>query len=760
MGGLIMDTNMKKIFAYVAFPVLAMLMFSSCGKEESESVGKEYSDEVEVHLIATTPSVATRTVLGDESGHRSISWGKEDTVKVIYGSSATAFKVVPVAENGEINVRVAASSYKNFFAVYPGTATAKMISTSVFSVTVPAEQDGTFGNNCMMAAYANEERLLRFHNASSTVVIDVVSDEVTKVVLRANDGTPIVGSSELTFDRESGEITGIKHGGDCSGELTVNVCGAGRYYAALLPDVDLKAGIGFNVFKGEKAAGSLSRTPLSLKTTELRVIGSVDDKLLPEGDVFIKATGTGKGTSWADAAGPDLLNKLIDVRVSADVLFDGTTTAWRLAGRKIYIAKGTYNLNSDGMSLAIGCGHSNMEIVGGFYEGSTGKDLSQYDPKSNPTVFTSQADLRIVDLVGDAGGELTLKGITFKGADTKSNGAAVAVDSPGLKVNLVDCIFTQNQTTAHGAGLYVTGGDIHLSGCTFNQNLGTTTLANSTSETSAYHNQASHGAGIYASGSATNIFLDRCEFRSNIAFSGTDIELRGGADAFIYRSIFIGSVAQAGSYFGVYPGRSINADAVAGGAVGRLCMHNCTISKTSSTYSSNGGLPLVAPTNYYCLIANCSLVDNAVASVRNNLNSDRPSPGADALWLVANLFVNSSGNAVNQNSKYTQHGFYNIMEKGKNGYATLAETDSPIAEKDFASMKFNSEKGYYSWTIDESAHPVKKPTRAFVQETVTSTCPEFDEWLSTLCESPYGIDQLGTTRNPGAITPGAWDKGL
>lgn len=755
-----MDIDMKKIFAFAIVPFASALLLSSCTKEEAEQAQDVAGEEVEIRLVATTPSLASKTVLGDETGRRSISWAEDDSIKVFYGTSLSASKIVPVGENGEINFKVQSSSYKNFFAVSPFTASARMVSSSAFSVTVPKVQNGVFAENCILAAYASEERLLRFRNACSMIIVEIKSDDITRFVIRANDSTPIAGSAELSFDHDSGEITGVKYGADCTPEVTVNAKGKGLYYVALLPDVDLKAGIGFNVFKGEKASGSLSRTALTLKSGEICTIGSVDDKVLPDGDIFIKAAGIGKGTSWADAAGPELLDKLIDARVSGDILFDGTTSAWKLAGRKIYVAKGTYNLCQDNLPLVLGCGTSSLEIIGGFYEGSTGKDLSQYDPKANPTVFTAPKDVRIAELSGLAGGELTLKGITFQGADTKTSGAAMAVESPELKVNLIDCIFSQNQTTAHGAALYVTGGDVNLKGCTFIQNQATTSIANSSSEIDALHNQASHGAAIYATGTDTDLFIEECEFRSNIAFSGADIELRSGADAFIYRSMFIGSVAQAGSYFGVYPGRSINADAVAGGAVGRLCMHNCTISKTSSAYSSNGGLPLVAPTNYYCLIANCSLVDNAVASVRNNQQSNRPNPGVDALWLIANLIVNSSGNAVNQNTKYTQHGFYNILEKGKNGYDPIAPTDSPVAEKDFTSLKFNSEKGYYTWTIDETAHPVNKPTRSFIEETVEGTCPEFKAWLATLNDNPYGIDQLGTTRNPGAITPGAWDKGL
>ena len=508
-----------------------------------------------------------------------------------------------------------------------------------------------------------------------------------------------------------------------------------------------------------------------------KILGEIDSQVLPSGDIFIKEDGLGKGTSWADAAGPETLDRLLNARISDNVCFDGTTSAWRLGKRKIYLAKGNYTLGTGTLPFTFTAGSGSIEIIGGFYEGSTGKDLTQYAPGTNQTVFTAAKGVRIADVIGTEGGSISLKGITFKGADTSTDGAALNINTDGT-LNLTDCTFTGNTTTACGAGLYVSSGRINLDGCRFEQNQAVTTMAPAAEESDTFLYGISRGGAIFAVGKDTDLYLTGCKFRSNLAFVGADIELQKGADAYAYNSYFIGGLAQAGNNFKNYPGRSINADAMPSGEIGALCLCNCTFTKTSSAYTSNGGLPIVAPTNYYCMLVSCTLHDGAVASVRNNNITTRTTTNPDLIWLINNLFVNSAGNAVNLGSASVRHGFYNIMEKGKNAYSDLDATDSKIMEKgktsyaeldptdskvaelDFTTMKYNSEEGYYSWSIDEKQHPVNKPTRAFVSETVQTNCPDFHAWLMSINNNAYGLDQLGTLRNPGAMYPGAWDKGL
>ena len=407
----------------------------------------------------------------------------------------------------------------------------------------------------------------------------------------------------------------------------------------------------------------LSRTELPLDKSQLRIVGEIDTKVLPDGDIFIREGGTGKGTSWADAAGVGTLDKLLNARISEDIRFDGTTTAWRLGKRKIHIAKGTYQLGDGVLPFLFAMGDSGIELIGGYYDGSTGTDLSNNNPQTYPTVFTSAGAVRIAEVVGQKGGCLSLKGIPFKGADTSSDGAALKVGTDG-SLNLTDCIFSSNTTTGSGAGLYVSKGTIRLSGCRFEQNQAVSTIASAAEESDTFLYETSRGGAIFAVGNEADLFIDHCQFRSNLAFVGADLELQNGADAFIYSSCFIGGLAQAGNHFKNYPGRSINADAMPSGTTGALCICNSTFTKTSSAYTSNGGLPIVAPSNYYCMLVSCTLHDGAVASVRNNNLTSRTATDPDLIWLISNLFVNSTGNAVNLGTASVRHGFYNIMEKG------------------------------------------------------------------------------------------------
>lgn len=750
--------SMKKIFTYILVASSALLL-ASCTKEFAKEIGNTQEGEL-LTFYVKAPEYTVKTTLGTETGHKSVTWDEGDSVKVVYGTTAATSSLARIDTNGVINIRVAPGTVTAFYATYPHTVASSLkAAAGPYVVTIPAEQDGDFASANIMAAFANADRVFRFYNACSLIGFKVDDPQIEKVVIRANDGTPIAGPAELTFDKDSCDITAINYGTSCTKEITVNCDGTGIYYAALLPGVNLGAGLGFRFIKGgQPMAGVLSRTPVELKASELLEIGNIESRIGVKGDLYVKANGAGTGASWNDAAGPSTLYKMLSSR-SGETLFDGVTTSWKLNGRNIYLAEGTYDFK-DTLGLALAVASGKLLIQGGFPESAIGKDLSGYDPAKCPTVITAGDKIRVLNICGgDADGVIEFKGLTFSGANIEGNGGGILIETPD-SLTFEDCTISSNTVTGHGGGIAAFGGKLYFKNCTLTLNKATTTVPASTSETQASLN-ASHGGALYLDG-PVKCYINKCKFSNNASFVSADLEVRRGADAYIYSTSFIGAVAQAGSYFSVYPGRSINADAMYttdGGAVGCLAMYNCTVTKTSSAYSSSGGLPQVAPTNYRALVASCTLHDPAVANLRNNNHSSRPTVAdqADLIWLINTQLINSNGNGINLAASSNQHGFYNLLEKGKNSYETLAETDTSIKESDYSPIEFYPDDNCYKWTLSLA---YQKITRTIMSDLISTKFPGFHAWLQTLNDNPYGLDQLGTTRNPGAFYPGAWDAGM
>ncbi len=734
---------MKKILSSAIFAAV-LLCGASCAKDRGGIM--ENPGDAAVTFRSVTPHMATKTVLGDEEGTRSIIWSENDSVSIHYGTAENAFRTTKVGQDGEISVKIPASD--EFYAIYPHTAAGRMTAEG-FRITVPAVQDGSFSNGCIMAAYSDSTRLLRFQTAVSMLAIDVEDPEITEITIRANDGAPVAGEALLTFDRETGAIGTVMTGAVTIDEITLEINGAGRYYAGILPRAELARGIGFNIFKNGRSSGVLSVTPIASETTQIVNVGAPEKHLLPEGDIFIRQNGTGNGESWTSAGGPELLKRLLNTAGG----MDGVTVGWRLSGKKIYIAEGTYELSREGDPLTVSGTKDTIRIVGGFPDGSAGKETDRYAPDACKTVFKAASGSRIMNIRGE---KLLLKGIVFSDASGSLNGGAIACEDKNAEVFMQDCTVSGNTVSGHGAGLYITGGTFRLDGCTLSGNTGTGTLSSSKKESEETFN-ASRGGAIYAEGPDAMLYINRCAFRANVAYAAPDIQLRRGASAFVYRTYFLSSAAMAPDNVGeVYPGRSVDADAMPSGTRGKLCMCDCTISRTSSLYSGNGGLPLVAASDYFCLLVQNTLVDGAVALVRNN-NNRLSAKDPDLVWIISNLLVNSSFNAINLAKTSAQHGFYNMLDAGKNSYAVLAETDTRIAETEFASLDFDSADGIYRWSTDKQ---VNRPSENTVSDLVKDSCAGFHDWLGTLCAAPFGTDLLGTRRNAGATMPGSWDAGM
>lgn len=458
-----------------------------------------------------------------------------------------------------------------------------------------------------------------------------------------------------------------------------------------------------------------------------------------KGALFIKEDGDGRGTSWFDAAGPD-------------VLFSTLSTDWREYDN-IYVAQGRYSYGKES-TFAMDIKEGVLNIRGGFSRESRGTDTSHANPNYYQTFFSTS-----MELVGDLSGTANFDGIGFADCNSEGLGAGLMCNAVGATVTFKDCIFENNVTSSHGGAMAVLAGNVYFNSCTFVANKATTSIASNKKDSNEAVYVASHGGAVYAQGSDTHLYFSSCSFLENEAFFAADLALRDGANAWFYRSSFVGGKAYAMNYFGNFYGRSIDADALPDGARGELGLCNCTITHTSSVYTDNGGLPLVSTTSYDCILCLNTLHDGSVASFRNNVRAEMADD--DHIWIIGNLFYNPQYNAINLNSKSIQHGYYNILNSGKNAYATLAATDSKVDAEDFLNITFQNEKNVYSWSLDEDLHPVTRPSAGDVAVLMESNASSFDRWLKVAGDgNPYLYDQTGALRNASSLNPGSWESGI
>ncbi|MGN0736549.1 right-handed parallel beta-helix repeat-containing protein [Treponema porcinum] len=133
-----------------------------------------------------------------------------------------------------------------------------------------------------------------------------------------------------------------------------------------------------------------------------------------------------------------------------------------------------------------------------------------------------------------AGGTVVLEDLVLKGGNTSVDGGGIFVGS-SWSLTMKNCTITDCKTTTSGAGIYVAGGSVTLTDCTFSGNTaqtgagiylnnGTLTISSTTMESNTATGAA--GALYINNGTAT---LTECTVSSNNAQNGGGIYLNDGA---------------------------------------------------------------------------------------------------------------------------------------------------------------------------------------------------------------------------------------
>ena len=700
---------------------MAAVTLVACNKE-NEGPGREidpaqlvdmtFEVSAKTSQAAEVQKVSTKTEIKEDG---TVLWSVGDKVSVFYevnGETGSSESEAIVAENikadgsASITVKVPAAftleqfeGTRSLSAVYPFDATATFEGGKI-NVSAPKVQDGTFAHASLSVAEWNGTNSLKFENQCGLLRIEAVDAAVSEITLKSADADVV----------------------------TLNVSGAGTYYAAVAPSTLEGFSVVLTDAEGEELAKKVTTKSLVVEKGHVLPLGKIvgfDDRFY----VSAEPKGRKDGSNWDNAAG------LTELKV---LLAKG-------AVMNVYMSAGTYSVEEALVSEAEG---ADFSVYGGYPADAKAASLSGRDAKVNATIFDGGGKSQIWLTKK---GNVLLDGLTFQnGFSAKDNGGALVFNGTGVTGNVVDCSFIGNKVTdGTNSTQYLSGGAIHVfeakvtvenssfsknygrnggslftnnakaeltvKGCTFtedyalntggsiNNSNGTQTIENCTF--TGCYNLGGAGGAIHINGASAvqtlkNCVFSACEANRNNSYLKVDNKACGGAISVqnanldISGCTFDGNMGSAGSamlfqsgdglirvsdcVFKNNKGASRGLIQTNGKAV--LFMNNCQIYDNTMRTNQWGTVIHGANPSVVCM-NNCSIYNNVSQQAEGNsvcLNND-------GFTVVVNTTVvgENAKTLCRSNNNTTSHSFslYDnciLANKHANGLIFAKEANSSV----------------------------------------------------------------------------------
>lgn len=517
---------------------MAAMLFAavSCTKEQ---IHEEKSDKPEIEapgesegtipMEFTAVSDLTKTSIGElDGGKREISWVKDDEIKIIYNNKSTTAKAETTGASTIFKANV--DKAPAYYAVYPSSA-ATVAEDGSWKVAIPAKQDvsGGFGSAHYAAAVAKDGNLA-FRNLCGWLRFTIADQRIKSVLIRGNGEQFLAGNLAVTFDEEGNIASKTVSNGNS--RIIVNVNGAGEYYVAVLPDVNLENGVGFRFYTSNEIVsenaietGVFSSKALSVEQGKIVNLGVLDSRIVT--DWWISPTGTGDGKSAdSPAAGVEFLRAKLAQDVTSDKTRNGLAKGYGCMGITIHAAAGEYDFAGQEINITWP-GHTSS--VGTTILGTEG------------TVFKNTGSSRFFKIGKSV--DLKLENITFDGGNAGTeNGGAICQNDATAILAFKNCAFKNNNAT-NGGAVYMAGSNMTAENTSFSDNTATTaagavgiagtaelvsfTDCDFTSNTAGKHGGALQNCG----GEKTRLTVTRGTFLSNKTTDGSG----GGGGAITFR---------------------------------------------------------------------------------------------------------------------------------------------------------------------------------------------------------------------------------
>ena len=464
------------------FTILSMaaVVFAACDKENetpgqkidpAELVEVTFDVSAKTNQSAEVQNVSTKTEIKEDG---TVLWSVGDKVSVFYevnGETGSSESEALTAENikadgsASITVKVPTAftlaqfeGTRSLTAVYPFDASAAYVDGKI-NVSAPEVQDGTFAHASLSVAEWTGSNSLVFENQCGLLRIEAEDAAVSKITLKSADADIV----------------------------TLNVSGAGTYYAAVAPSTLEGFSVVLTDAEGEELAKKVSAKSLVVEKGHVLPLGKVvgfDDRFY----VSAEAKGRKDGSNWDNAAG---LTELKGLLAKGAVM-------------NVYMSAGTYSVTDALVSEADG---ADFSVYGGYPAGAKGASLKARDAKANATIFDGGGKSQIWLTKK---GNVLFDGLTFQnGFSAKDNGGALVFNGTGVTGKILDCSFMGNKVTDGTNGTqYLSGGAIHVF------------EAKVTVENSSFSkNYGRNGGSLFTNNAKAELTVKGCTFTEDYALN-------------------------------------------------------------------------------------------------------------------------------------------------------------------------------------------------------------------------------------------------
>lgn len=468
---------MNRFFTILSIAAVAL---AACNKENEEPGQKiDPSELVEVTFevsakptqAAEVQNASTKTEIKEDG---TVLWSVGDKVSVFYevnGETGNSESEALTAENikadgsASITVKVPTAftlaqfeGTRSLSAVYPFDATATFEGGKI-NVSAPKVQDGTFAHASLSVAEWTGSNSLTFENQCGLLRIEAEDAAVSKITLKSADADIV----------------------------TLNVSGAGTYYAAVAPSTLEGFSIVLTDAEGEELAKKVTAKSLVVEKGHVLPLGKIagfDDRFY----VSAAAKGRKDGSNWDNAAGLTELKALLA----------------KGAVMNVYMSAGTYSVEEALVSEAEG---ADFSVYGGYPAGAKGASLKARDAKANVTIFDGGGKSQIWLTKR---GNVLLDGLTFQnGFSAKDNGGALVFNGTGVTGKVVDCSFIGNKVTEgnnntkglSGGAIRVGEATVMVENCSFSKNYGR------------------NGGSLYTDHAKANLTVKGCIFTEDYTYN-------------------------------------------------------------------------------------------------------------------------------------------------------------------------------------------------------------------------------------------------